>query len=334
MYKLPHLDPDTPVIAAYGAGLDSTAMIIEWVSLGYRLDAVLFADTGGEKPETYAFLVFFKAWLAERGIPLYVVRYTPKNFKNFPAYSTLEENVLTNGTLPSIVFGRGTCSLKWKVAPQHSWAKQWAPAIETWARGVHVIKLIGYDCSPADNKRYKNAATIDDPHYLNVYPLRAWGWTRVICDARIRAEGIIPPPKSACWFCSSQRPEELDQLPPVFLRRIVLMEARAKPRLRNVDGLWRSAVKGTRGATPHPGSMTEYIRQKGLLPSDEIDAIIALAPADLLAFQATVDPTAATRPAMSQWITLFDATRTPAFRSGGTPALYASTVSQPSEARA
>lgn len=322
MYALPRYDPSTPVVAAFGAGVDSTAMIIEWIAQGRRLDVVLFADTGGEKPETYAFLAFFTVWLAERRIPLVVVRYKPTNFKNFPAYATLEENCLTNGTLPSITFGRGTCSQKWKIAPQHKWAMTWPPALATWASGGKVIKLIGYDCSPADNRRYRNAASIDDPHYLTIYPLRAWGWARAECEERIRAEGIEPPPKSACWFCASTRPEELRRLPKVFLRRIVLLEARARPRLRNVEGLWRSAIKGARGATPHPGSMTEYIRQHGLLDSDEIDRIIALAPPDLLAFQASIDPTSTHRPEMRQWLTVFDALQGPDFRSATTPPVY------------
>ena len=70
------------------------------------------------------------------------------------------------------------------------------------------------------------------------------------------------------------------------LRIIVLMEARAKPRLRNVDGLWRRPVLGRRGAAPRPGSITEFIRERGLLPPAETDRIIETAPTELVAFQA------------------------------------------------
>ena len=51
-----------------------------------------------------------------------------------------------------------------------------------------------------------------------------------------------------------------------------------KPRLRTVDGLWRKPVLGRLGATPRPGSITEFIRERGLLPPAEIDHIIATAP--------------------------------------------------------
>ncbi|PNB46055.1 hypothetical protein C1X29_28685, partial [Pseudomonas sp. GW456-12-10-14-LB2] len=86
---------------------------------------VLFADVGTEKAETLAFVPLFRAWLADHGVPSEVVRYQPKNFKNWPPYRTLTENLLTNGALPGIAFGRGTCSQKWKAAPQHAWAQAW-----------------------------------------------------------------------------------------------------------------------------------------------------------------------------------------------------------------
>lgn len=66
----------------------------------------------------------------------------------------------------------------------------------------------------------------------------------------------------------------------------MLMEARAKPRLRNVEGLWRKPVLGRRGATPRPGSITEFIRERGLLSPAEVDRIIEDAPTALLDFQA------------------------------------------------
>lgn len=328
MYVLPEIDDDTPVIAAYGAGLDSTAMIIEWLAQGRRLDVVLFADTGGENPHTYVLLEQFTSWLAERRVPLCVVKYRPRRFKNWPEYHDLFSNCVTNGTLPGIAFGGGSCSLKWKVAPQHTWTKTWPPAIAAWAAGKRVVKLIGYDASPADSRRYARAVTIDDPHYLNIYPLRAWGWTRAECDRRASDAGFENIKKSACYFCSASRPEEIDALDPVYLRRIILMEARAKPRLRNIEGLWRTGVKGARGATPRPGSMTQYIRDKELLPPAEIDAVADLAPLDLVAFQATVDPNAETRPAMRQWLTLFDASHTPAFQAVGARPLYADQVAR------
>ena len=75
-----------PVIAAWGMGVDSTAMIIEWVARGLPLSAVLTADTGVEREETYAFLPIFQRWMDRHHIEHHVVRYVPKRFKHWPPY--------------------------------------------------------------------------------------------------------------------------------------------------------------------------------------------------------------------------------------------------------
>lgn len=81
------------------------------------------------------------------------------------------------------------------------------------------------------------------------------------------------------------KPAEVDELPRNLLRRIVVMEARARPRLTDIEGLWRNGCKGTRGSEPRPGSITEYIRQRGLLPSEEIDRLIAEVPTAIISQQ-------------------------------------------------
>lgn len=300
-------DAAPPVMVAYGAGVDSTAMIIEMVEAGIHIDIVLFADTGAEKPETYAFLELFRAWLAERGVLLIVVRYEPKNFKNFPPYRGLDENCFTNGTLPSISFGFSSCSQKYKVAPQNKWTEAWAPAVSIWKRGGKVIKLIGYDCSPADQKRYAHAEGYLDERFVYGYPLREMGWKREDCIARIEAAGLPVPPKSACYMCGATQPWELHSYPPHLLRRIVLMEARAASRLTKIEGIWRNGVKGTRGGVPKPGKMTDYIKAEGLLHAAEIDLIIASAPEALVSWQAAQGSLPiADRPPLASWLGLFD----------------------------
>lgn len=96
-----------PVIAACGAGVDSTAMIIELVEAGAPIDMVLFADTGSEKADTYGFIPIFRRWMDAHDVPSEIVRYEPRNFKHWPPYDSLATNMLTNGTLPSKAFGRG-----------------------------------------------------------------------------------------------------------------------------------------------------------------------------------------------------------------------------------
>ena len=300
-------EADTPVMVAYGGGVDSTAMLIELIETGIRIDIVLFADTGSEKPTTYAFIELFAKWLADRGVTLITVRYQPKNYKNFPPYRSLDENCLTNGTLPSISFGFSSCSQKWKIEPQNKWTEQWEPAVTAWANGGKVIKLIGYDCSPADAKRYAHREGYVDPRYVYGYPLRVLGWHRCDCEERIRRAGLPVPPKSACFMCGAMKTWEVHTLPVEQLRRIVLMEARAAPRLQKIEGLWRNGVKGTRGGEKKPGRITDYIREQGLLSSEAIDEITAMAPQALVRFQDAESGVPVTERAdLGQWLTLFD----------------------------
>jgi 3'-phosphoadenosine 5'-phosphosulfate sulfotransferase (PAPS reductase)/FAD synthetase len=94
--------PDCPLAVAYGLGVDSTAMLVEFARRAIRPDLILFADTGGEKPETYAYLPVIQDYLARVGFPAVVtVRYTPTR----AAYDTLEAQCLHTGTLPSLAYG-------------------------------------------------------------------------------------------------------------------------------------------------------------------------------------------------------------------------------------
>lgn len=274
-----------PLIIAYGLGVDSTAMLVELVRLSrtdeyWKPKLILFADTGNEKTETYAYLPVMQAYLKANGFPpVVVVKNVVKDFKNWPPYHSLGENCLTNGTLPSEAFGFGSCSLKWKGAPQERYTKTWAPALACWASGQPVRKMIGYDATPKDHKRYRAAQAVQDDKYAYEYPLITWGWDRERCKAAITEAGLPVPPKSACYFCPNTRPDELLVMEKKALRYIVIMEARATPRLTAIQGLWRNGIKGTRKPeNKKPGRMTDFIREKGLLPADEIDALWEQAP--------------------------------------------------------
>ena len=108
----PH--PDWPLVVAYGLGVNSTAMLVEFVRRGIRPDLILFADTGGEKPETYAYLPVIQQYLEGMKFPPVVtVRYEPRT----APYRTLEGQCLHTGTLPSLAYGGKSCSMKYKVAP-------------------------------------------------------------------------------------------------------------------------------------------------------------------------------------------------------------------------
>ncbi len=272
----------TPLCVSYGLGVDSTAVLCLYHKRGIRPDLIIFADVGDEKPETYAYLPIMQEWLKKVDFPeVTVVRYQPKNFKNYPPYKSLSENCLTNGTLPGISFGPASCSMKWKKGAIDPFVKAWQPAKDTWAAGERVRKMIGYDASPRDRQRFAHAKGIEDPKYEYVYPLIDEGLNREGCKALIQEVIGVVPPKSACYFCLSSKPHEIRELQAPLLRRIVVMEARAKPRLRTTEGLWRSTVKGCRGATARPGNMTEFIVKEGLLSEAEVKRIQDATPKEI-----------------------------------------------------
>ena len=101
-------------VVGYGGGTDSTAMLIGLWKHHIPVDLILFADPGGEQPHTYVYLEIMDRWLKSHDMPpITRVWYQEKSGQRL----TLEQECLRPGTLPSIAYGRKSCSLKHKVAP-------------------------------------------------------------------------------------------------------------------------------------------------------------------------------------------------------------------------
>ena len=101
-------------VVAYGAGTNSTAMIIGMYHKNIPVDLILFADPGGEQPHTYAYLPIMNDWLVRHGLPeIQTVFYRDKDRNRL----TLEQECLRSGTLPAIAYGYKKCSLKHKIDP-------------------------------------------------------------------------------------------------------------------------------------------------------------------------------------------------------------------------
>jgi hypothetical protein len=114
--------PDCPLVVAYGLGVNSTAMLMEFAARAIRPDLILFADTGGEKPETYAYLSVIRPFLCKVGFPdVITVRYRPLR----AVYHTLEEQCLHTGTLPSLAYGGRSCAIKYKVYGELNVMRSW-----------------------------------------------------------------------------------------------------------------------------------------------------------------------------------------------------------------
>lgn len=221
-----------PLVVAYGGGVNSTALLIGLHARGRVPELILFADTGGEKPETYEYLSHLNSWLMSIGFPLIT------QVANDGKYVTLEAECLAKGTLPSLAFGWRSCSDKYKRRPQDKYVASWAPAVSSWASGGRVVKMIGIDAGEA----HRASKSVDDNKYRYEFPLIEWDWGREECLSTIVTAGLPLPPKSACFFCPASRRSEILTLAdrhPELLARALAIEEGAKAILTSVKGLGR-----------------------------------------------------------------------------------------------
>lgn len=232
------LSKDSPLVVSYGGGVNSTAMLIGMIERGIIPSLVLFADTGAEKPETYAYLPLVADWLARHGVTFETVKYKVTR-TNSVQWDSLEQECLERGQLPSLAYGWHKCSAKWKVKPQMQ-------RLETWrqengiADDVVIQKAIGFRVG--EERRRKEH--IQDPGTRKVFPLQEWGWDQADCLAAIARAGLPPPPKSSCYFCPATTKSEVRRLareqPDVFARALTIeRKAIAGGNLQVVKGLGR-----------------------------------------------------------------------------------------------
>lgn len=221
---------DRAKVVGYGAGVNSTAMLILLTKQNVKLDFIIFSDTGGEKPETYAFIPKFSQWLVKNGQPKIMVA---KYKKSDGVEETLEQELNRRKALPPIAYGFKSCSEKYKIRPMNRYLKANHPHI--FESEEKPIKYIGFDIG--EKRRMK-----DDPTGLfeNHYPLIELNITRGDCEKAIRDEGLCMPLKSSCFFCPNMKAHEVLRLPEDLKKRAIKMEENAKDSLIELKGLGRN----------------------------------------------------------------------------------------------
>jgi hypothetical protein len=195
----------------------------------------LFSDTGGERPDTYAYLKYFSDWLVSRNFPpITIVKYKTKDGVEL----TLEQDCANNQTIPSIAFGWKTCSQKYKTRPQDKYLKQ--------KYGDEPIQMwIGFD-----SKEGKRVKANPNKGWENYFPLIEWGYDRDRCIEKIKEMGLNVPIKSSCFFCPNMRKHEILALPDELKERVIAMEKSAT-KLIELKGLgrnksWTSVIEADR----------------------------------------------------------------------------------------
>lgn len=216
-------------IVTFGGGTDSTAVCVEMVRRGEPPPyAILFADTGGERPHTYRHIDHFSDWLELAGYPRITTVRSPKE--------TLEEMCLRLNVLPSVAYGWKTCSARFKIEPQEKWLRNDERVRAEWDAGRTITKIVGFEYG--EERRVRPSK---DPRMVNRYPLIEWEMDREACLASIQAAGIALPGKSACFFCPNSKKAEILALrvqEPALYDRAVAMEANATKNTQ-VKGLGR-----------------------------------------------------------------------------------------------
>lgn len=198
---------DQPLCVCLGLGVDSVAVLVNFERMGIRPDLITFADTGGEKPDTYLYVPILREWSREVDFPQFQVCRYPAPRSN---YDTLYGNCIQNQTLPSLAFGRKSCSLKWKRDAQEPLRRRLPENIQAWSEGKKVIKVIGFDAS--EERRTYAGIGNELEEYDYWYPLQDWGWDRDRCKQEIDRAGLPVPIKSACFFCPAMKKPEIYEL--------------------------------------------------------------------------------------------------------------------------
>lgn len=227
-------------ILKFGGGTNSTAMAIGMWQRGIPADFIVFSDTGGERPDTYAFRDLFSDWLVDHGYPpITTVSYRTREGEPL----TLEQQCLRTKSLPSIAYGGKSCSQKFKIRTAHTFCKNNLACQAVWARGERITTFIGYDAGEQRRVDHASALDIQDKRYQNRYLLYEWGWTREDCKAVIAEVGLPQPGKSSCFFCPSMKKAEIqalwEQYPGLFARAVDI-EHTAAETLIKIKGLGRS----------------------------------------------------------------------------------------------
>ncbi len=168
-------------IVSFGAGQNSTAMIIMMKNKGMVIDEIIFAETGNEMPETYIFLKEFLRWCKKSKILFTQVQ---------SELGDLKEYYEKRNIIPYRMFR--SCTDKFKVRPIYKYLKK-----KYGSEKLNIFMGIASDEKHrAKLKPRKNV--------IYSYPLIKWDIDREKCIKIIKKEGLSVPVKSGCYFCPFQ----------------------------------------------------------------------------------------------------------------------------------
>jgi hypothetical protein len=171
-----------------GAGVNSTAILalIKLGKLQYENPIAMFADTGGEKPETYEYLAYLQT---VSPLPIQIIKGKEGSLWEY----CKERKILPMRHLR-------WCSDRWKQKPLTNFRKANLDNREEF------ITIMGIDYGEKHRiNRWKG-----DIHAI--FPLIDLQMDRKDCIAVIKQAGWKVPAKSGCFFCPNMKPMEFGEL--------------------------------------------------------------------------------------------------------------------------
>ena len=162
-------------ILSLGAGVNSVALLVLKAQSKVEFDVAVFADTGGENPETYLYIEqVIKPFCERHKIPLEIIKRQGKD---------LYEECWDRKIIPTRMFR--SCTDKFKIRVLKDYVRKNFPQ-------ENITFLIGI--STEENQRAKNGCG-------NEYPLMDLDINREGCKKIISDAGLPIPIKSGCYFC-------------------------------------------------------------------------------------------------------------------------------------
>lgn len=171
-------------ILSFGGGLQTTALVILLSEGKLKVDAAVFADTGGEKPETYHYIEnYIKPLLASCSVEFITVK-PPEPLYNY---------CWRKQEIPSIRWR--WCTDRFKIRPINKIAR-------------NSLQYIGFSTDEARraNKKISRIKTRRE------FPLIDMGISSTDCHRIISDFGWPRPVKSSCFFCCFGRMAEWNWL--------------------------------------------------------------------------------------------------------------------------
>lgn len=298
MTEVPTPDDATLRVLSLGGGTQSCALALMSAAGDLpRLDHIVFADTQGELPETYAYLDYLRSVAEPAGIPLHVVTAGSLEAgllgQRMAAQPSPPAHMVIPGEAPARL-NAYRCSYDFKRRVVAAQVKRLCGKRGAWKRAT-VEQWIGFstdesyrakdaeECRCGHNRTVRRGKKIEpihteaagcarcdcaafDPWMTNAWPLLGLGMRRNDTIAWFAANGHPTPPRSACWFCPNSRNERWralrDEHPDLWERACVIDES-----IRDV-GDFRDRSK----QTFKPGTRFYLHEQRVSLREADLDA--------------------------------------------------------------